>query len=141
VVPHPIIVDFAVALLVVSVAFDVLASIAEERDLRVVAWWTLMLGTTAAALAVLSGFVAAQLAGNEPVVVDTIHTHRNLGIATLTCFATCALWRLRHPGEFPTRWRDLYWLITAVGFGCLIVTGYFGGILVFRLGVGFLQPS
>ena len=39
-VPHPIIVDFAVALLVVSVAFDLLASIAEERDLRVVAWWT-----------------------------------------------------------------------------------------------------
>jgi len=140
-VPHPIIVDFAVALLVVSVAFDVLAGVAEERDLRVVAWWTLMLGTVAAALAVLSGYVAANVAGEESMVVDTIAVHRNLGIATLTCFAVCALWRVREPGAFPQRYRDAYWLISASGLGCLIVTAYYGGILVFRLGVGFLRPS
>jgi uncharacterized membrane protein len=140
-VPHPIIVDFAVALLVVSVAFDLLASVAEERDLRVVAWWTLMLGTVAAALAVLSGYVAAQTASTEPSVVETITRHRNLGIATLTCFTACAVWRVREPGTFPTRYRDAYWALTAVALGTLLVTAYFGGILVFRLGVGFVLPS
>jgi uncharacterized membrane protein len=140
-VPHPIIVDFAVALLVVSVAFDVLAAVVEERDLRVVSWWCLMIGTVAAALSVLSGYVAAGIAGTEPEVLDTIHLHRNLGITTLACFATCALWRIRVPGSFPTRYRDAYWAVTAVGLAALIVTAYLGGVLVFRLGVGYLRPS
>jgi uncharacterized membrane protein len=140
-VPHPIIVDFAVALLVVSVAFDLLASIVEERDLRVVSWWTLLLGTVAAALAVVSGFAAARLAGNDSPVVETIAWHRNLGIVTLACFGACTLWRLRWPASFPERFRDLYWALTAIGLGALLVTAYFGGILVFRLGVGFRPPG
>jgi len=139
-VPHPIIVDFAVALLVVSVAFDLLASIVEERDLRIVGWWTLMIGTVSAALAVLSGFAAAKIAAAEPPIVETITLHRNLGIATLTCFATCAVWRARAVGTFPRRYPDAYWALTAVGLGTLVVTAYFGGILVFRLGVGFVTP-
>jgi len=140
-VPHPIIVDFAVALLVVSVAFDLLASIAEERDLRVVAWWTLILGTVAAMLSAVSGYVASGLAGSDPVVVETIQLHRNLGLATVAAFTTCAVWRIREPASFPRRFRDAYWAITALGLGLLLVTGYFGGILVFRLGVGFVRPS
>lgn len=140
-VPHPIIVDFAVALLVVSVAFDALAAVVDERDLRVVAWWTLMLGTVAAALAVLSGYVAATLAGDEPVVVETVRLHRNLGLATLACFTVCALWRINAPGSFPVRYRDAYWALAAVGLACLIITAYFGGVLVFRHGVGFVLPA
>ncbi len=139
-VPHPIIVDFAVALLVTSVAFDVLASIVEERDLRVVSWWTLMIGTVAAALSVLSGYVAANLGGDDPAVVETINLHRNLGIATLVCFTCCALWRMRHPASFPRRYTDAYWVLTAIGLGALLVTAYFGGVLVFRLGVGYIPP-
>jgi len=140
-VPHPIIVDFAVALLVVSVAFDLLASIVEERDLRVVSWWTLMLGTVAAALAVISGYAAASVAGNEPRIVETIALHRNLGITTLVCFASCAGWRILDPGSFPRRYADAYWALAAVGLSTLIITAYFGGILVFRLGVGYIPPS
>ena len=140
-VPHPIIVDFAVALLVVSVGFDLLASLADERDLRVVAWWTLLVGTVAAALAVISGYAAAQVAGTEPRVVETIALHRNLGIVTLVCFGVCSLWRARRPGSFPDRYRDVYWAIAAVGLATLLVTAYFGGILVFRLGVGYLPHT
>ena len=139
-VPHPIIVDFAVALLVVSVAFDVLASVVEERDLRVVGWWTLMIGTVSAALAVVSGFAAAKIAATEPRITETIALHRNLGITTLACFVTCAAWRGRDMGAFPSRYRDAYWALTAIGLGALVVTAYFGGILVFRLGVGFATP-
>jgi len=140
-VPHPIIVDFAVALLVVSVGFDLLASLADERDLRVVAWWTLLVGTVAAALAAVSGYAAAGVAGTEPRVVETIALHRNLGIVTLACFGVCSLWRARQPGSFPDRYRDVYWAISAVGLATLLVTAYFGGILVFRLGVGYLPQT
>ena len=58
-VPHAIIVDFAIALLVVSVTFDMLAAVVEDRDLRVVSWWTLLLGTMAAALSAISGYATA----------------------------------------------------------------------------------
>ncbi len=139
-VPHPIIVDFAVALLSVSVGFDLLASVVAERDLRVVAWWTLMIGTVAAALSVVSGYAAAP-ADAVAVVADTISVHRNLGIATLVCFAACSAWRMRDPGGFPERYRDAYWALTAIGFGTLLVTAYFGGILVFKFSVGLLPPS
>ncbi len=139
-VPHPIIVDFAVALLTVSVGFDLLASMVAERDLRVVAWWTLMIGTVAAALSVVSGYVVAP-ADAVAVVTDTIELHRNLGIATLVSFATCSAWRVRDPAGFPERYRDAYWALTAIGFGTLLVTAYFGGILVFKFSVGVLPPS
>jgi uncharacterized membrane protein len=139
-VPHPIIVDFAVALLAVSVGFDLLASVVEERDLRVVAWWTLMIGTVATALSVVSGYAAAPVDASA-VVTETIDFHRNLGIITLSCFGACSLWRVRDPGGFPERYRDAYWILTSIGLGTLIVTAYWGGILVFKFGVGLLPPS
>lgn len=138
-VPHPIIVDFAVALLTVSVGFDLLASVVNERDLRIVAWWTLMIGTVAAALSVVSGYAAAP-ADASPMVTETIEFHRNLGIATLVCFATCSLWRVSNPNGFPERYRDAYWTLTFIGLGALIVTSYWGGVLVFKFGVGVLPP-
>lgn len=140
-VPHPIIVDFAVALLVVSFGFDLLASVVEDRDLRVVSWWTLLIGTVAAALAVVSGYAAANVASTEARVVETIGLHRNLGIVTLACFAVCSAWRAPHPGSFPDRYRDLYWALATIGLSALLLTAYFGGILVFRLGVGYIPQA
>jgi hypothetical protein len=43
-------------------------------------------------------------------------------------------------GTFPSRYRAVYWALAAIGLCALIVTAYFGGILVFRLGVGFITP-
>ena len=138
-VPHPIIVDFAVALLVTSVAFDALASLVEERDLRVVSWWTLMIGTVAAALSILSGYAAAaELVAPGPRVLDTIALHRNLGITTLLCFSVCAAWRMRAPGSFPRSYSGTYWILAVTGLCALVITAYNGGILVFRLGVGYV---
>ena len=63
------------------------------------------------------------------------------GIATLVCFATCSLWRVSNPNGFPERYRDAYWTLTFVGLGALITTSYWGGLLVFKFGVGLLPPS
>lgn len=138
-VPHPIIVDFAIALLVVSVGFDILAALVDERDLRVVAWWTLMVGTAAAALAAISGYMTAPTDA-APVVSETIEWHRYLGLITLACFVVCAAWRMGDPGGFPKRYQDAYWALSAVGTLALLVTSYFGGILVFKFGLGLVAP-
>ena len=139
-VPHAIIVDFAISLLVVSVGSDLLASVVEEHDLRVLGWWALMLGTLAAALAVVSGFVSAAAAGNDAEIVRTVALHRNLAIAVVTCFAICAGWRGWLGGEFPRKYAELYWILSGGGLGALMVAAYFGGILVFRMGVGVIIP-
>ncbi len=140
-VPHAIIVDFAIALLVVSVGFDMLAAIVEERELRVVSWWTLLLGTMAAALSAVSGYATASTLSVAGEVSDTLELHRYLGLATLTSFAICSVWRARQPGSFPERYTGLYWTLASIGLGSLLVTAYFGGILVFRFAVGVVPPA
>jgi len=56
--PHTVVVDFAVALLLTSVGADVLSMLAEEDEFRIVATWTLVFGTGAAIFAALSGYAA-----------------------------------------------------------------------------------
>jgi len=139
-VPHAIIVDFATALLVVSVAFDMLAAVVEERDLRVVSGWTLLLGTIAAAFSALSGYATASELSVAGRVADTVELHRYFGLVTLACFTACAVWRARKPDHFPERHAGVYWTLAWIGLGSLLVTAYFGGILVFRFGVGVVRP-
>ncbi len=140
-VPHAIVVDFAVALLVTSFVCDLIAATVEERDLRVVAWWTLQFGTLAAVFALLSGFAAAQGVTGDDHLTRTLLNHRNLAIVTLACFVACLVWRGALRGSLPQRYQGLYWALAVLGTVALILTGYHGGILVFRLGVGVLPAG
>lgn len=135
-VPHTVIVDFAVALLLTSLLCDGLAAVAEERDLTVVAFWTLMFGTIAAALSAISGFDAASTAAPTGDALQAVTWHRNAGIGTVVCFVPVAAWRFLVGGRPPERLAPAYWTLTAVGAGCLVVTAYLGGAAVFRHGVG-----
>lgn len=134
--PHTVIVDFAVALLFTSVFCDALAAVADEPDLTVVATWTLGFGTLAAILAGFSGYDAAAAAAPADAALDAVNWHRNAAIATLVCFVPVAGWRLVGAGRPPQRLAALYWVLTALGATCLSVTAYLGGVAVFRHGVG-----
>ena len=139
-VPHTVIVDFATALLITSVACELLSLVAGERDLRTVGFWTLLLGTPAVALSVLSGFAAAWHLDQQGLVGATVALHRNFGLASVACFGVCAVWRLSQRGALPKRLQSLYWLLTFAGLVAIVLTAYYGGYLVFRLGVG-VTPS
>lgn len=135
-VPHTIVVDFAVALLITSVVCDLLSAVSRDRELAVVATWTLLFGTLAAGFAVLSGYVAARAATADEAVLAEVTVHRNLGIATFAFFLTSAAWRLANGGETPRRGRIVYRVISIVGLLLVATTAYWGGHLVFSLGVG-----
>lgn len=139
-VPHTVVVDFAVGLLVTSVVFDCLAHVAEEEELVAAAWWTLLFGTLAAAFSVLSGFDAASTAPGTSPVAETIVLHRNCGMVGTVAFAICAGWRGACGGALPTRFAPLYWSLSLAGVAALVVTAYYGGTLVFRYGVGVAAP-
>lgn len=135
-VPHTVVVDFAVALLITSLACDLLAALAGEQELRTVAFWTLLFGTGAAALAVLSGFAAARVATPEGAALDLVHLHRNVAIATLACFLPVAALRIRSGKLPPERMATAYWLLAVSGLVLLVTAAYLGGSAVFRHGVG-----
>ena len=138
-VPHTVVVDFAVALLATSVLCDLLGRLAEEDDLTTVATWTLGFGVAAAALAILSGFAANRAAAPEGAAAELVVSHRYAGFVVAGCFGACAAWRLAAGGRPPDRGAAVYWLLSAVGLAALIVTAYWGGNLVFVHGVGVRQ--
>ena len=135
-VPHTVIVDFAVALLVTSLVSDALAALAEEDDLRIVATWTLVFGTLAACFAGLSGYAALDAAAPTDAALETTLRHRNAGLTTIACFLPVAIWRIAAGGRPPERATTLYWVLSCVGLSALVLTAYLGGAAVFRHGVG-----
>ncbi len=134
--PHTVVVDYAVALLSASVACDLLALLAQEDDLRVVGYWTLLFGTLAAAFAALSGYSALTVADPSGPAREIVLRHRNLALATLAAFAPLATWRVLLRGRLPERRRALYWALALVALAMLVVTAWLGGTAVFRHGVG-----
>jgi uncharacterized membrane protein len=137
-VPHTIVVHFAVALLVTSVLADVLALLGDEDDLRIVGAWTLVFGALAAAFAVLSGLAAADAAAPSGIAETVVLRHRNFAFATTASVLPPAAWRFALKGRLPDRAAGLYWLFVFVGLGLLVITGWYGGAAVYRHGVGVL---
>jgi len=137
--PHTVVVDFAVALLLTSVGADVLSMLAEEDEFRIVATWTLVFGTGAAIFAALSGYAAYDDAAPTGLAEAVILNHRNAGLVTLACFVPAAAWRLLMRGHAPEKYAIAYWSLVTLGTCAVLVTAYLGGTAVFRHGVGVLN--
>lgn len=135
-VPHTVIVDFAVALLLTSVGADMLSQLIDEDELRVFGAWALLIGTLAACFAVLSGYAAYSAAAPIGAANDAVVSHRNAGLVTMACFAPLAAWRFALRGQLPQRHAGLYWALAVTGAAALVVTAYLGGTAVFTHGVG-----
>lgn len=137
--PHTVVVDFAVALLLTSVGADLLCMLAEEDEFRIVATWTLVFGTVAAIFAAFSGYAAYDEAAPTGLAEAVILNHRNAGLVTLACFVPASAWRLMLRGHTPEKYAIGYWSLVALGTSAVVVTAYLGGAAVFRHGVGVLN--
>jgi uncharacterized membrane protein len=137
---HPILNHFPIALLVVSWVLDQAPRWVPK--VRASAWVTLVLGTVAALPTVVSGIIAGfPYEGSSANAA--IETHERLGLATLLIFGSLTLWRWRsrrRGNEVGATWQ--YTVLGLVGVGVLLLTGYYGGNLVYELGVGVkgMQP-
>jgi uncharacterized membrane protein len=136
--PHPLVVHFPLALLLTSV---VAALYAAARGAGAVAGFAralLWLGTAACAVAVITGFLAAQSVAPVKAAADTIHEHQNFAYALLALAATLSgwsfvAWMRTHAAPRPTS----LWVAAQVALGVLLVlTGRDGGRLVHNYGVG-----
>lgn len=86
---HPLIVHFPVALLIVAPLFLVLSLVfgRYSRQFMLAAWILMVLGTTAAFLAVATGSAAGKLVERSPEIQEALEHHEELGETTRLIFA------------------------------------------------------
>jgi uncharacterized membrane protein len=146
---HPALVHFPIVLLLLAVVLD-LAVLVRKGDLTArdclatTASGALVLGAIAAAVAAYFGDVALDIAMTKGFPGDALERHEELGVATLSIFAVLAVLRLA------LRWQRIPlaglrgWVVFALGAagaGVLLTAAYYGGDLVYGLGVNVVPAT
>lgn len=144
---HPMIVHFPIVLLLSVPVIDAYAllrggDLAARRCVPNVALTALLLGVAAAVVAIVFGEIAADHAAAVGFPTAPIDQHEGFATTTTAIFAVIAGLRLI------ARWRNfslaagrgwIFVAITAIAAALIIVTAYFGGHLVYDLGVNIAK--
>ncbi len=133
---HPVVVHFPIALLTLGLAAEAASLAGWRREkLAEAASWLLWLGTLGLLAALGSGFLAEETAPHVPAAWEVLDEHETLAWITAGVFAALSLWR----GFRGLRWRRAALAAWLAGAGLLAATGWHGGELVFRFGMGVLS--
>jgi uncharacterized membrane protein len=138
---HPMLVHFAMGLLLVSVVFDVLGLARTSEKLMFAGYWNMVVGSVMAALAAGTGLYAQAHLGPHSSIGDALlGVHKLFGLFVVALALVLAAWRLSMKGYILPRRRTLY--LTGAFFTAfvIVVTGGLGGTLVYTFGIG-LPPS
>ena len=133
---HPLIVHFPIALLLTSVALDLLALLLRRPTLHRIALWNLCLGTLGAGAAILTGLEAEDVAKHSFEIWQVIGLHKRLGFCTLILGLMGSGVRLMRRDRLAPLARGGI-IALAVAMTTTLVWGAFlGGRLVYEFGVG-----
>ena len=133
---HPLVVHFPIALLLTALGLDVAALLSKRPGLHRVALWNLSLGTVGAAVAVLTGLQAEDVAKHSFEIWQVMQLHKRLGISTLILGIATTGWRLGHRDQLTRRGRVLALLGMCLMTATLSYGAFLGGRLVYEFGVG-----
>jgi uncharacterized membrane protein len=137
---HPMVVHFPIALLIVSVIFDLIAMRWRTKSFRDASFYTLIAGLIGAAAAVLTGAWAEEVAEGKGIPESVLEIHETLGYATLALFIGLLGLRLLMRRGVVREIPALYVTFGLIGVVVLLVTGYYGGVLVYDFGAGVNLP-
>ena len=129
---HPILIVFPLGLLATGVVFDVIYLIRGNPTMATVAYWMIAAGIIGGLLAALPGWIDwfAIPSGTRAKSVGLIHGLGNV----LVLLLFIGSWWLRR--DAPERPEMLEHILAFAGAGLALLTGWLGGELVERLGVG-----
>ena len=134
---HPIVVHFAVALLLVAPACDALGMLLHREALLHAGRWNTLLGAGAAVLAVLTGLGAESVVDQGGAGLPLLQLHRALGFLLAAIWVPVAAWRGSVSRvALPLRLRTVYLTLSFVGAAVVLVQAGLGSTLVYRHGVG-----
>ncbi|MFC7694645.1 DUF2231 domain-containing protein [Paeniroseomonas aquatica] len=140
---HPLVVHFAIALLLAATALFVVGTVVGLRSprgttLTVVARWNLGMGTLAALVALLTGWQAYNTVAHDDLGHANMVRHMYWAVGTATVFlaAAAGAWldRCRTAGA-----GTVLLALLLLGAGALTVTGWLGGENVYRHGLGVMR--
>ena len=137
---HPMVVHFPIALLITSVVFDFLAMRWRHKSFQDAGFYTLLAGLLGAAVAVLTGAMAEELAEDTGIPESVLEIHEALGYATLLFFIGLLALRLLMRWKLIREIPALYLAMGVAGIMILSAAGYFGGSLVYDFGAGVSMP-
>jgi uncharacterized membrane protein len=129
---HAALNDLPTALLLTALIFDIAALATRREGLRLVSFWTLVVGAIGGAAAVISGLQAEEHIAHGEAVHELMETHETLALTTLGIFAVLALWRIFRERRMGSAERGVVLILTLVGVGVLFATANYGGRLVFE---------
>lgn len=133
---HAALNDFPVALLVLSVAFDLLASGPRREALHTAGYWTLVLAAATGLLAGVSGLVAEEGVEQTAAAHRLVETHEVIGIGLVVVLIALAAWRIWRRNGFSAPEQQSYIVAALVAALVILWTSHIGGNLVFRHAVG-----
>ena len=134
---HPAVVHFPIALLVLNLLLTLRHLRHPDPFVERAAYGALLLGWWGALAAIVTGTGAAALVWPvEANVLPWLNSHAVLGFAVLFVYGRALLRRRRQPDVLAGPGRRPYVLLLLLGTGLLLLDGWIGGHMVYRLGVG-----
>ncbi len=129
---HPMLIVFPLGLLATSVIFDIITLVRGAGRWSEMSFWMILVGVIGGLVAAVFGLIdfLAIPSGTRAHAIGIWHGVGNVVVVVL--FA--ASWFLRRPD--PAAPGALAYLLSFVAVGLALVTGWLGGELVDRLGVG-----
>jgi uncharacterized membrane protein len=136
---HPMLIPFPLALWVTSFIVDILYYFTRHPTLLTLAKFMLAAGCIAALLAAIFGFID-WLAINNGEVKRVANWHARLNVIALIVFAISLFLRMGSYSDWVGRSLTIPFLLSLVGVILISISGWLGGELVFRYGVGVDKP-
>ena len=134
---HPLLVHFAVALLLMAPACDALGMVLRREALLHAGRWNTLFGAGAAVLAVLSGLGAETAVDQGGAGLPLLQLHKALGFLLAGVWIPVAIWRVAVSRvALPLRLRTVYLTASFVGAAMVLAQAGLGSALVYRHGVG-----
>ena len=129
---HPILIVFPLGLLATGVVFDVIYLIWGNPTMATVAYWMIAAG-------IIGGFLAAPFGWIDWFAIPSGTRAKSVGLMhglgnVLVLLLFIGSWWLRR--DAPERPDTLELILSFAGAGLALITGWLGGELVERLGVG-----
>ena len=136
---HPLIVHFPLALTVTAtaafVAARMLSTSRSAAGLSLVGTWNLFAGAVGAVFALGSGLVALIGQPLSPAAHAAVASHAKWAMLSVFALLALAVWRGAGTA-FDASPSKRFLTVLLLATGALVVTGYLGGEIVYRYGVG-----
>jgi uncharacterized membrane protein len=129
---HPMLIPFPLGLLSTSIVFDIVYLLTDSGKWSEIAFWMIAAGVIGGLAAIVFGVIdfARVPDGTRAHSIGVVHAL--LSVSMVVLFAVSWLLRMDAPGEPGV----LAIILSLLGASLAVVTGWFGGELVERLGVG-----